>query len=295
MHDEFRFLFLLPMDRTSEFVSVCQHSPARPKPKRKLPWFSKSAPLAPNAVAGLCAQVHAMLTANGEAFFQLRHHLNQTGLFGDHVTKVPPLLERSAQRLHRASHLLTEALQLLLKQHKMQGHPPSTIHHHQDVITQQKKTVQKQRLTLDSLRKRFIKAETARQERMKLFAAPQRDCDPHPSHTVVDMTGIQQQDQMMASAQEDTFHDNLSQELVAINECVGDIETSLVIMAGEIFEQGQTAKRIEEDVFQTLRNTEGALTHLLRYQESLKSNRWLLLKVFGILLVFFVFFVVFLA
>ena len=51
--------------------------------------------------------------------------------------------------------------------------------------------------------------------------------------------------------------------------------------------------RIDDNVEETLTNVDAAHTELLKYFKGITSNRWLMLKIFGVILVFFIFFVVF--
>ena len=53
------------------------------------------------------------------------------------------------------------------------------------------------------------------------------------------------------------------------------------------------AIRIDENVEDTLSNVTSAQAQLLKYLNSISSNRWLVLKVFAVLLVFLVLFVTF--
>lgn len=79
-----------------------------------------------------------------------------------------------------------------------------------------------------------------------------------------------------------------------------NIETSIVEL-GSIFrqlahlisEQGETIQRIDANVEETSMNVEAAHMELLKYFRSISSNRWLAIKVFGILIVFFIIFIVF--
>jgi syntaxin 5 len=59
--------------------------------------------------------------------------------------------------------------------------------------------------------------------------------------------------------------------------------------------QGEMAERIDANIDDTLSNVEGAQAALLKYYESISGNKWLILKVFAVLLVFIFIFVVFLA
>lgn len=52
--------------------------------------------------------------------------------------------------------------------------------------------------------------------------------------------------------------------------------------------------RIDANVSETQSNVEAAHTELLKYFKSVTSNRWLMVKIFLVVLVFFIIFIVFL-
>ena len=62
-----------------------------------------------------------------------------------------------------------------------------------------------------------------------------------------------------------------------------------------VAEQGELAVRIDENVNESVANVDNAQTQLLKYMNSISSNRWLIMKIFGVLISFLVFFVVFVA
>ena len=53
-----------------------------------------------------------------------------------------------------------------------------------------------------------------------------------------------------------------------------------------VAEQRETVQRIDADTFDIQSNVSGAQRELLKYYASISSNRWLMLKVFGVLIVF---------
>uniref|UniRef100_A0AC34FRA3 t-SNARE coiled-coil homology domain-containing protein n=1 Tax=Panagrolaimus sp. ES5 TaxID=591445 RepID=A0AC34FRA3_9BILA len=81
-----------------------------------------------------------------------------------------------------------------------------------------------------------------------------------------------------------------------------NIESSITQL-GQIFsqlahlvqEQGEMITRIDSNVEATSMNVEAAHTELLRYFNNISKNRWLIIKVFGVLMAFIVFFIVFMA
>lgn len=68
-----------------------------------------------------------------------------------------------------------------------------------------------------------------------------------------------------------------------INE-VGNLFQQLATMVSE---QGETIQRIDQNVEDISLNISGAQRELLKYYANISSNRWLFLKIFGVLIVFF--------
>ncbi|XP_056383536.1 syntaxin-5 [Hyla sarda] len=104
----------------------------------------------------------------------------------------------------------------------------------------------------------------------------------------------------------------VSQQLTLIDEQDSYIQSrantmqnieSTIVELGSIFqqlahmvkEQEETIQRIDGNVEDTQLNVEAAHSEILKYFQSVTSNRWLMIKIFLILIVFFIIFVVFLA
>ncbi|VDP73317.1 unnamed protein product [Echinostoma caproni] len=74
-----------------------------------------------------------------------------------------------------------------------------------------------------------------------------------------------------------------------------------IVELGEIFqqlatmvhEQDESIRRIDTNVEDAATSIEAGHSELVRYLRSVSSNRWLMVKVFGVLLIFFIIFVVF--
>ncbi|VDL17337.1 unnamed protein product [Hymenolepis diminuta] len=114
-----------------------------------------------------------------------------------------------------------------------------------------------------------------------------------PSGAVNLLTDPSQTQMMMYRDQTDAY-------LAARHDTVRTIEHTILEL-GEIFqqlatmvhEQEERVERIDANVEQSLVSLESGHAELLKYLRSVSSNRWLMFKVFGILLAFFIFFVVF--
>uniref|UniRef100_A0A914DRH9 t-SNARE coiled-coil homology domain-containing protein n=1 Tax=Acrobeloides nanus TaxID=290746 RepID=A0A914DRH9_9BILA len=64
-------------------------------------------------------------------------------------------------------------------------------------------------------------------------------------------------------------------------------------LASLVSEQGEMITRIDSNVEETAMNVEAAHHELLKYFNNISKNRWLIIKIFGVLMAFFVFFVIF--
>ncbi|XP_014473870.1 PREDICTED: syntaxin-5 [Dinoponera quadriceps] len=85
-------------------------------------------------------------------------------------------------------------------------------------------------------------------------------------------------------------------------ETMQNIESTIVELGGifqqlahMVQEQEEMVERIDSNIEDTELNVEAAHTEILRYFQSVTNNRWLMIKIFAILIFFFIFFVVFLA
>lgn len=97
------------------------------------------------------------------------------------------------------------------------------------------------------------------------------------------------------------MHENHAQRyLMDRANTMQNIESTIVEL-GQIFnqlasmvqQQEEMITRIDSNVADTQLNVEAAHESLLRYFASVTNNRWLMLKVFGVLFFFFIVFVIF--
>jgi syntaxin 5 len=103
--------------------------------------------------------------------------------------------------------------------------------------------------------------------------------------------------QSQISAQDDT-----ESYLTSRAETMQSIESTIVELGGifqqlalMVKEQEEVVHRIDGNIEDAEMNVEAAHTELLKYFRSVTSNRWLMIKVFALLIFFFVIFVIFLA
>ena len=85
-------------------------------------------------------------------------------------------------------------------------------------------------------------------------------------------------------------------------DAMQNIETTIVELGGifnqlatMIKEQEEIMVRIDSNVEDAALNVDAGHSEILKYLQSVSSNRWLMVKIFGVLIFFFIFFVVFMA
>lgn len=102
-----------------------------------------------------------------------------------------------------------------------------------------------------------------------------------------------QQQQLVLAQPQDTYLSSRQEQLRNVENTIVELGTIFSTLSNMIAEQGELAIRIDENIEDTLSNVTGAQAQLLKYLNSISSNRWLIMKVFMVLMVFLVLFVVF--
>jgi len=109
-------------------------------------------------------------------------------------------------------------------------------------------------------------------------------------------TSMQQQMQQLALIDEtDSYIQERSDAMQNIESTVVELGQIFTQLATMVKEQEEMIQRIDANVADTELNVEAAHGEILKYFQSVTSNRWLMIKVFLVLIVFFIIFIVFLA
>lgn len=103
-----------------------------------------------------------------------------------------------------------------------------------------------------------------------------------------------QQQQQVASLQ-DGYMQSRAQALHSVESTIHELGNIFTQLATMVTQQGELAIRIDESMDDTLTNVEGAQGQLVRYLNSISSNRWLMIKIFFTLVLFLVIFLFFVA
>ncbi|KMZ56202.1 putative Syntaxin [Zostera marina] len=93
----------------------------------------------------------------------------------------------------------------------------------------------------------------------------------------------------------DTYMQSRSEALQNVESTIHELGNIFTQLATMVSQQGELAIRIDENMDDTLTNVEGAQGALLKYLNGISSNRWLMIKIFFVLVVFLTIFLFFVA
>lgn len=85
---------------------------------------------------------------------------------------------------------------------------------------------------------------------------------------------------------QDSYIQSRSTAIESIESTIAELGQIFTQLANMVAEQRETVQRIDADTMDIASNIGGAQRELLKYYASISSNRWLMLKVFGVLIVF---------
>ena len=108
-------------------------------------------------------------------------------------------------------------------------------------------------------------------------------------------SGGQQSAQLLVANPQDQYLSARSEALQNVEQTITELGGIFQQLATMVAEQGEMAIRIDENVERSVADVDNAQTQMLKYLNSISSNRWLIMKIFGVLISFLVFFVVFIA
>ncbi|KAH8102569.1 t-SNARE [Cristinia sonorae] len=97
--------------------------------------------------------------------------------------------------------------------------------------------------------------------------------------------------QMQLVEQQNDYIQSRSTAIESIESTISELGQIFTQLAQMVAEQRETVQRIDADTVDIASNVSGAQRELLKYYASISSNRWLMLKVFGVLIVFFLLFI----
>ncbi|KAG0468453.1 hypothetical protein HPP92_017781 [Vanilla planifolia] len=94
---------------------------------------------------------------------------------------------------------------------------------------------------------------------------------------------LHHQQQQLVPVQ-DSYMQSRAEALQNVESTIHELSNIFTQLATMVSQQGELAIRIDENMDDTLANVEGAQGQLLKYLNSISSNRWLMIKIFFVLM-----------
>jgi len=101
--------------------------------------------------------------------------------------------------------------------------------------------------------------------------------------------------QMMVTQDNDSYYASRADAMHTIESTIVELGGIFTQLAHMVKEQEEMVQRIDSNVEDTALNVDRGHNEILKYFQSVTSNRWLMVKIFGVLIFFFLIFVIFMA
>lgn len=123
---------------------------------------------------------------------------------------------------------------------------------------------------------------------------PETSVPPYGNYNNGEFLSIPDQTQqlLMMEDQSQEYLQQRSSAVETIESTINEVGNLFQQLATMVSEQGEQIQRIDQNVEDIDLNITGAQRELLKYYAHISSNRWLFLKIFGVLILFFLIWVV---
>lgn len=303
-------------ERTAEFVATVNSKREKPQwiQQRQLANGNQSEPQKPNRLA-IDQQYRDLMSKTQACCYRIRNSFEKLEKFTALARKKTVFDDGELNRL--IADIRTDINESKSQLDYLQSRYEVKQKHSENIVT----ILQRQLANVTSsfkstleMRSRSVQQQSARHE---MFAGPSTSSNPRLTNdgysiktapVLIDMgsSGPQysnhnqvqqfqpqqiQQQQLLMNDQVDMSE--RADKMQLIESTIVELSTVFNQLANMVQTQGETITRIDMNISETTGNVEAAHDALLRYFSSINSNRWLILKVFGVLFFFFVIFVMF--
>lgn len=298
-------------DRTSEFHSTVKSIRSRqnngvvmPKPP-----LEKSHPLHKGEFTQKAKLIGRDLANTYAKLEKLTMLAKRKSLFDDKPAEIQDLTYIIKQDITSLNKQIAELQDVARSQRHQNGRHQQT-HSNSVVVALQSKlaTMSNKFKTVLEVRTENLKQQKTRREQfsqsavLPLSAMSDENSvllnDSARHDTTIDMDHTdhrQRQDQIQLIDEQDAYIQSRAETMQNIESTIVELGSVFQRLATMVKEQEEMVHRIDSNVEDTELNIEMAHGEILKYFQSVTSNRWLMLKIFGVLIVFFIIFVIFLA
>lgn len=223
---------------------------------------------------------------------ELRKMAKAKGIFNDRTHEIQELTYTIKTDIEQ----LNQKIEVLERQAKGHGNNRSyTAHSNNMVDTLKTRLLEVTKEFKDALELRTKALESQDSRRQMYSFSSGNSANPFaqqkPTGNAADLEG----GPASGMAQAQCYHNSRADAVQSVQKTIGELSQMFLKMASLVTAQEEMIQRIDHDVDETLTNVEQGQDHLLKYFQHMSSNRFLIMKVFAILMFFVVFFVVFLA
>jgi len=287
-------------DRTTEFLSLVEVAKRRDAKLATQPSVENSK----SEFGRLSAEVGRGIRETTEKLATLTKLAKTRDLFEDKTTQIQELTFLIGQDIKTLQHKIG-ALQEIVHQKRINPQYQKHSEHVIDTLNiKLKNTVSEFKDALE-LRNENLKVQ---QETKKAFTgtgslirrsdlqrpsfAPESWGKSDGGDVAINIGGAQSMLQLQQTQQYNHASDRV-QTVETIRKTIVELDQIFQQITTIVAEHEQLVLRIDDNVSETLSNTISAEKELSKYVESISSNRWLMIKVFGVLILFIILFVVF--
>lgn len=173
----------------------------------------------------------------------------------------------------------------------LQGKLTDVSAHFKDVLEVRTKNIQASRSRTEN----FVSSVSQhvqpqiQQSASPLYGTPARGT-PSPGGDTLSLNPVvgDQQLLMMEEAQpQNSYIQQRGEAIEAIERTIGELGSIFGQLASMVSEQREQIERIDANTEDVVDNVQGAQRELLKYWSRVSSNRWLIAKMFGVLMIFF--------
>lgn len=116
-------------------------------------------------------------------------------------------------------------------------------------------------------------------------------------HVAINMDNMEprHRQQLQLIDEQDDYIQSRAETMQNIESTIVELGQIFTQLAHMVKEQEEAVQRIDSNVEESQLNIEAAHTEILKYFQSVTNNRWLMIKIFAVLIIFFIIFIVFMA
>lgn len=292
-------------DRTSEFQSVCKSLQGRQNGAQPVKAVS-SAARQRSEFTLLAKRIGRDLSNTFAKLEKLTILAKRKSLFDDKAAEIDELTYIVKQDINSLNKQIA-GLQELVRSRSGQNGRHLQTHSNTIVVSLQSKLAS---MSSDFKSVLEVRTENLKQQRSRQEQFSQTPASSSSFHTNSFNNSVLMQDdskktdisidmdlsssqQMQLINERDSYIQNRADTMQNIESTIVELGSIFQQLAHMVKEQEETVQRIDANVEDTQLNVELAHTEILKYFQSVSNNRWLLIKMFLILIIFFIVFVVF--